>query len=84
MSLPLLMRTTLAYSQVVAACITLQTICSLMVSITGFPRVESDGIACQDVEELLYVISKNAMLVFMLNVSNYITVNRGACKVYLR
>ena len=84
MSLALLMSTTLAYSQVVAACITLQTICSLMVSITGFPRVQSDGVACQDVEELQYVIAKNAMLVFMLNVSNYITVNRGACKVYLR
>ena len=50
MPLPLLMRT-LAYSQVVTAYITLQTICSLTVSITGFPRAQSDGVACQDLED---------------------------------
>ena len=51
MPLPLLMRTTLAYSQVVTAYITLQTICGLTVSITGFPRAQSDGVACQDLED---------------------------------
>ena len=31
-----------------------------------------------------YIIVKNPMLVFMLNVWNYITVSRAVCKVYLR
>ena len=78
---PMLMRTTACtervcrlqhYLQVVAAYITQQTICSLTVSITGFPRAHSDGVAYQDVKELRYIIAK------------YITVSRAVCKVYLR
>ena len=51
---PLLMRTTICaerfcrlqhYSQVVVAYITLQTIFSLTVSITGLPRAHNDGVA---------------------------------------
>ena len=72
------------YSQVVAAYITLKTICSLTVSITGLPRAHSDGVASQDVKEPRYIIAKNAMSAFMLNVLNYITVSRAVCKVYLR
>ena len=64
---PLLMRTTSCtervcrlqhYSQVVAAYITLQTICSLTVSITELPRAHSDGVAYQDVKEPRYIIVK--------------------------
>ena len=62
-------------TQVVATYITLQTICSLTVSITGLPRAHSDGVAYQDVKERRYIIAKNAMSVFMLNVLNYITVS---------
>ena len=36
----------------------------------------------EDVKEPRYIIAKNAMLVFMLNGLNYITV-RAVCKVYL-
>ena len=90
---PLLMRPTVCtervcrlqhYLQVVAAHITLQTICSLTVSITRLTRVHSDGVAYQDVKEPRYIIAKNAMSVFILNVLNYITVSRAVCKVYLR
>ena len=49
------------YSSVVAAYITQQTICSLMVSITGLPRTQSDGVAYQDVKERRYIIAKNVM-----------------------
>ena len=86
---PLLMRTTTCtericylqrYSQVVAAYINLQTICSLTVSITGFPRAHSDGVVYQDVKEPRYIIANNAMSVFMLNILNYITVSRAVCK----
>ena len=72
------------YSQVVAVSITLQTNCSLTKSITGFPRTRSVGVAYQDVKEPWYLIAKNAMSVFMLNVLNYITVSRAVCKVYLK
>ena len=80
---PLLMRTTTCtervcrlqhYSQVVAVYITLQTICSFTVSTTGLARAHSDGVAYQDVKQLRYIIAKNAMFAFMLNVLNYITV----------
>ena len=90
---PLLMRTTACiervcrlqrYSQVAAAYITLQTICSLTVSITGLPRAHRDSVTYQDVKEPRYIIAKNAMLAFMLKVLNYINVSRAACKVYLR
>ena len=56
-------------SKVVAAYITLQTICSLTVSITGLPNAHSDGVAYQDVNEPRYITVKNAMLVFYINVS---------------
>ena len=46
------------YSQVVIACITLKTVCSLMVSITGLPRAHSNGVAYQDVKEPRYIIPK--------------------------
>ena len=90
---PLLMRTTTCtekvcrlqhYSQVVAANITLQKICNLTVSITGLPRAYSDGVAYQDVKKSRYIIAKNAMSVFMLNVLNYISVSRAVCKVLSR
>ena len=55
-----------------------------MVSITGLTRAHSDSAAYQDVKELRYIITKNAMSVFMLNVWNYITVSKAVCKVYLR
>ena len=66
---PLLMHTTTCterfcrlqhYLQVVAAYITLETICSLTVSITGLPRDHSDGVGYKDVKGLWYIISKNA------------------------
>ena len=90
---PLLMRTTACmervfflqhYSQIVAVSITLQTNCSLAKSITGFPRTRSEGVGYQDVKEPWYLIAKNAISVLMLNVLNYITVSRAACKVYLK
>ena len=57
----------------------MQTICSLTVSITGFPKTHSDSVAYQDVKEPWYIIAKNAMLVFMLTVLKYIFVNRTVC-----
>ena len=72
------------YSQVLAAYITLQTICSLMVSITRLPRAHSDCVSYQDVKKTRYIIAKNAMSVFMLNILNYITGTRAACKVFLK
>ena len=90
---PLLMLTTTCterfcclqhYWQVAEACITLKTISSLTVSITGFPRAHSDGVTYQEVKEPRYIISKNAMTVFMMNVLNYINLSRAVCKVYLR
>ena len=89
----LLMRTTACtervchlqhYSQVVPAHTTLQTIYRLTVSITGLQRPHSDGEAYEDVKKPRYIIVKNPMLVFMLNVRNYITVSRAVCKLYLR
>ena len=67
------------YSQVVAAYIILQTIFSLTVLIIGLPRAHSGGVVYQDVKEPQYIIAKNAMRVFMLNVLNYIT---GGGEVY--
>ena len=73
------------YSQIVGPYITLQTICSLAaVSVTGLPRIQSNGAGYQDVKEPGNIIAKNAMSVFMLNVLNYITVSRSVCKVDLR
>ena len=72
------------YLQVVAGYTTLQTIYSLTVSITGLQRSHSDGVAYEDAKKPRYIIVKNPMLVFMLNVWNYITVSRAVCKVYLR
>ena len=69
------------YSKVVAAYITQQTICTLTVSITGLPRAHSDRLVYL---EPRYIIAKDAMSVFMLNVLNYITASRAVCKVYLR
>ena len=40
----------------------------------------SNDVAYQDVKEPRYIIAKNAMLVFMLNVLNYITVSRALSK----
>ena len=45
------------YSQAVAACITLKTIRSLTVSITGLPRALSDGVAYEDEKEHQYIIA---------------------------
>ena len=90
---PLLTRTTACtericclqhYSQVLAAYITLQTICSLTVSNTWLLRAQSDGVAYQNVKEPRYIIAKNAMSVFILNVLNNITVSIAVCKVHLR
>ena len=87
-AVPLLMCTTTCterecrlqhYLQVVAYYITLQTICSLMVSITGLPRTGSDGVAYQDLKEPRYIIEKNAMSIFMLNVSSYVSKSRTVC-----
>ena len=39
-----------------------------------------DCVAYQDVKEPWYIIAKNAMLVFMLNVLNYTTQLRAVCK----
>ena len=88
---PLLMHTTACtervyriqhYSQIVAAYIILKTICSLMVSITALPRAHSDGVAYQDVKKHRYIIAKKIQCrFFMLNVFNYVTVSRAACKV---
>ena len=72
------------YSQVVAAYISLQTIFSLTVSITGLQRAHNYRLVYQDVKEPRYITAKNAMLVFRRNVLNYITVSRAVCKVYLR
>ena len=72
------------YSQVVAVYTTLQTICSLMVSMTGLPKAYSDGVAYPDVKEPQYSIAKKTILVFILNVLNYVTVSRAVCKVYLK
>ena len=72
------------YPQVVAAYITLKTVCSLPTSITGFPRAHSNGVAYQGVKEPRYIFPKTAMSVFILNVLNYISVSRAVCKVYLR
>ena len=41
------------------------------------PRAHSNAVAYQHVKEPRYIIAKNAMLVFMLNVLNYITVSRA-------
>ena len=90
---PLLMHTTACtkrvchlqhYSQAFTAHITLQIIFSLTVSVTGLPRAHSNGVAYQDVKRPRHIIAKNAMLVFMPNVLNYIIVSRVVCKVYLR
>ena len=90
---PLLMRITACtkevchlqhYSQGVAAYIILQTIFSLMVLITGLRRAHSDGAVYQDVKEPRYIIAKNVMSVFMLNVLNYITVSREVGEMYFR
>ena len=67
------------YLQVLADCITLQTICSLMVSITGLPRTHSDGVVYQDLKEPLYIIAKNAMSIFMVNVLSYVSKSRAVC-----
>ena len=72
------------YSQVVAAYISLQTIFSLTVSITGLQRAHNNRLVYQDVKEPRHIIAKNAILVFTQNVLNYITVSRAVCKVYLR
>ena len=70
------------YSLVVAAYINLQTIYSLTAYITGLPRTHN--LAYQDVKEPRYIIAKNLMSVFMLNVLNYITVRRAVFMVHLR
>ena len=89
----LLMRTTAStervcplqhYSQVVAAYITLQTICSLTVWIIRLPRAHSNGEAFQDVKKPRYIIAKNSVLVFIMNILHYITIRKSVCKVYLR
>ena len=55
-----------------------------MVSITGLSRAHSDDVAYQDVKEPWYIIARSVMLVFMLNVLNYITLGRAVSKVCLR
>ena len=55
-----------------------------MVSIAGLARAHSDGAVYQNVKEPQYIIAKNAMSVFMLNVLNYMTVSRAVSKVTLR
>ena len=72
------------YLQVVAGYSTLQTIYRLTVSITGLQRPHSDSVTYEDAKEPRYIIVKNPMSDFMLNVWNYITVSRAVCKVYLR
>ena len=51
-----------------ATLITQQTICCLMVSITGLARDYSNNVAYQDVKKPQYIIAKNAMSVFTLTV----------------
>ena len=60
----------------------MQTMFRLMVSMTALPRAPNNGVAYQDVKEPLCIIAKNAILVFMLNILDYITVSRAVCKVY--
>ena len=55
-----------------------------MVSITGLPRAQSDGVAYQDVKERRCIIAKNVMSFLTLNVLIYKIVSRAVCKVYLR
>ena len=52
--------------------------------IAGLARAHSDGVVYQDVKEPQYIIAKNAMSVFMLNVLNYMTVSSAVSKVPLR
>ena len=72
------------YSQVGAVYFILQTISNLKVSINGLSRAHSTDVAYQDVKESRFIIAKNALLVFKLNVLNYITASRAVCKVCLR
>ena len=50
-------------------------------NINRLPRAHREGVAYQDVKKPRYVITKNAMSAFMLNVLSYITASRAACKV---
>ena len=70
--------------QVVAAYITLQTICTLTISIIGLPSTDNNGVASQKVKEPWYITGKIIMLAFLLNVLNYIIVNTAVCKAFLR
>ena len=72
------------YSQVVTAYITLETICSSTVSVTGLPSAHRGDVVYQDVKEPRYIVAKNVTSVFKLNVLNYMIASRAACKVYLR
>ena len=45
----------------------------------GLPRTDSDGVAYQDLKEPRYIIEKNAMSIFMLNVSSYVSKSRTVC-----
>ena len=56
------------YSHAGAAYMTLETIYHLTVSITGLPEAHSTNVAYQDIKEPRYIIAKNTMLVFILNV----------------
>ena len=47
-------------------------------------RAHSDSVAYQDVKEPWHIIAKNAMLVSMLDILNYIPLSRAVCKVCLR
>ena len=69
------------YSQVVTAYITLETICSSTVSVTGLPSAHRGDVV---VKEPRYIVAKNVMSVFKLNVLKYMIASRAACKVYLR
>ena len=72
------------YSHLFTAEITMQKLCTFTVSITGLPRSHSDGVDYYDIKEHHYIIPKIAILVFMLNVLNYITGSGAVCKVYLK
>ena len=67
------------YSQVVAAYITMKTTFNLTILITGLSRAHRDGVAYHDVKKPRYIIAKNGISVFMVNVWHYVTVTRTVC-----
>ena len=56
----------------------------MTVSIAGLPKARSNDVVYQYIKEPWYVTPKIPMLVFMLNVLNYINASWPVCKMYLR